>query len=249
VFGTCSFRVTPMNRRNFLTQSVAGAAFLSSAQFATAQNVIPNALPPAPGSEPKRPSPLEPKLVNEFVRAAHSDLAKVKSMLADTPGLIHASWDWGNGDFETALGGAAHMGNRAVALHLLEAGARIDAFAAAMLGEMEIVAALVRLSPAVANSRGPHMLSLLHHAAHCGRIDLAEVIASHLASRGRDCNQALLVASQRGHVALVEWLLAHGVDNVNIRNFARRTPLDFALEQKHGELIRILRAAGGLSTL
>ena len=238
-----------MNRRNFLTQSVAGAAFLGSARFITAQNVIPNALPPTASSEPKRPAPLDPKLVNEFVRAGHSDLARVKTMLAETPGLIQASWDWGNGDFETALGGAAHMGNRPVALHLLEAGARIDAFAAAMLGETEIIAALLRRSPTVASTRGPHTLSLLHHAAHSGKVELAEVITAGLSTRGRDCNQALLVASQRGHVALVEWLLTHGVDNVNIRNFARRTPLDLALEHKHEDIIRLLRAAGGLSTL
>jgi hypothetical protein len=238
-----------MNRRTFLTHSLANATLLGAAVCANAQEVVPTTPPPAPGTEPKRPPALDSKLVGDFVRAAHSNLAKVKTMLAETPRVIHASWDWGNGDFETALGAAAHMGNREIALHLLNAGARIEAFTAAMLGETDLVAALVRCSPAVANARGAHGLSLLHHAAHSGKVELAEVISPHLTARGRDCNQALLIASQRGHVAFVGWLLAHGVDNVNVKNFACLTSLDLALEQKHDAVVRLLRAAGALSSL
>ena len=238
-----------MNRRTFLTHSLANTALVGAAVAASSPASVSTPPPPAPGTEPKRPHPLDSKLVGDFVRAGHSTLPKVKTMLAETPGLIHASWDWGNGDFESALGGAAHMGNREIALHLLNAGARIDAFTAAMLGETNLVAALIRCSPAVANARGPHTLSLLHHAAQSGKVELAEIISPHLATRGRDCNQALLIASQRGHVAFVEWLLAHGVDNVNVKNFARRTSLDLALEQKHDTVARLLRAAGALSSL
>ena len=42
------------------------------------------------------------------------------------PALLNATWDWGAGDFETALGAASHMGNRESAGVLLARGARLD---------------------------------------------------------------------------------------------------------------------------
>ena len=47
---------------------------------------------------------LESSLVEEFVRVAHSDLQRTRELLEQEPGLVNASWDWGGGDFETALG-------------------------------------------------------------------------------------------------------------------------------------------------
>jgi hypothetical protein len=56
---------------------------------------------------------IEASLVQQFVGNAHGDLNSVKELLAQEPGLIHACWDWGGGDFETGLGAASHMGRRA----------------------------------------------------------------------------------------------------------------------------------------
>ena len=91
-----------------------------------------------------RPPALDPQQVEKFVANAHGDLDVVKTMLAEEPALVNATWDWGGGDWETALGAAAHMGRRDIALFLLERGARMDVFAAAMLGEVEIVRACWR---------------------------------------------------------------------------------------------------------
>ena len=55
---------------------------------------------------------LESNLVEEFVRVAHSDFDRTKELLAQEPALVNATWDWGGGDFETALGAASHMGRR-----------------------------------------------------------------------------------------------------------------------------------------
>src|SRR5690606_29386296 len=93
---------------------------------------------------------LTPELVKGFVYNAHSDFDKVKELLKQQPGLLNAAWDWGNGDWETALGAAAHMGKRDIALYLLEKGARIDLFAAAMLGKLEIVKAIINDDPKAA---------------------------------------------------------------------------------------------------
>src|SRR5205085_1779718 len=50
--------------------------------------------------------------VKRFVIAGHFNLAAVQQMLQDDPTLVNGAIDWGKGDFETALGGASHMGRR-----------------------------------------------------------------------------------------------------------------------------------------
>ena len=107
---------------------------------------------------------LEAKLVEEFVGNSHGNFERVKEMLAQEPALIHAAWDWGGGDFETALGAAAHMGNKTIANYLLEQGARIDIFAAAMLGKLDIVKATLSAYPDAIDIPGPHGIPLLDHA-------------------------------------------------------------------------------------
>jgi hypothetical protein len=107
---------------------------------------------------------LELDLVQEFVAKAHGDFERVKELLAQEPGLINATWDWGGGDFETALGAAAHMGRREMANHLLEHGARLDLFAAAMLGNLDIVKATLNIYPNTINIPGPHNIPLIEHA-------------------------------------------------------------------------------------
>ena len=107
---------------------------------------------------------LEAKLVQEFVGQAHGDLNRVKELLAQESGLINATWDWGGGDFETALGAASHMGRRDIAEFLLEHGARLDIFAAAMLGKLEIVKATLAAYPDAIKTPGPHGIRLIAHA-------------------------------------------------------------------------------------
>ena len=107
---------------------------------------------------------LDSSLVNEFVLKSHGDLEVVKRLLEQEPSLVNAAWDWGGGDWETGLGAASHMGRRDIALFLLECGARMDIFAAAMLGETEIVIAMLSARPELANARGPHGIPLVNHA-------------------------------------------------------------------------------------
>jgi hypothetical protein len=112
----------------------------------------------------ERPDPLAAELVQAFVVNAHGDLDAVRAALDAEPRLVNATWDWGGGDFESALGGAAHMGRRDIALVLLERGARLDVFAAAMLGYVDVVRAAVDVNPAVVEAPGPHGIPLLAHA-------------------------------------------------------------------------------------
>ncbi len=65
-------------------------------------------------------------LVREFVGKAHADFDATRTLLAEHPSLLNATWDWGGGDFETGLGGASHMGSRDIAEFLIGQGARMD---------------------------------------------------------------------------------------------------------------------------
>jgi len=124
---------------------------------------------------------LELKLVQEFVGNAHGDLNRVKELLTLEPGLINATWDWGGGDFETALGAASHMGRRDIAEFLLEHGARLDIFAAAMLGKLEIVKAALEAYPDAIKTPGPHGIPLIRHAEMGG--DDAKQVHEYLKSQ------------------------------------------------------------------
>jgi hypothetical protein len=126
-------------------------------------------------SEP-RPERLDPALVEEFVAKAHGDLATVRDLLEREPALVNAAWDWGAGDWETGLGAAAHMGAREIAFLLLERGARKDVFAAAMLGETEVVQAFLAAQPELREARGPHGIPLVEHA-RAGGEQAREVLA------------------------------------------------------------------------
>jgi hypothetical protein len=118
-------------------------------------------------SEDRLPQ-IDAALVQQFVLHAHGDLAKVRELLEQEPELVNASWDWGSGDWETGLGAAAHMGAREIALFLLERGARLDLFAAAMLGYTHVVRAMLDARPELRDARGPHGIPLLVHAQKGG---------------------------------------------------------------------------------
>ncbi|KAA3644896.1 MAG: ankyrin repeat domain-containing protein [Chloroflexi bacterium] len=113
---------------------------------------------------PERLPALDPELSRAFVIAAHSDLEKVQSMLAEEPRLVNATIDWGGGDFESAIGGAAHTGGKAIAEFLLANGARMDLPVAVMLNKLEVVKAIVAAFPGSHKVSGAHGIPLSVHA-------------------------------------------------------------------------------------
>jgi hypothetical protein len=119
---------------------------------------------------------LDPELVREFVANAHGNLAHVEELLQQEPALVNAAWDWGGGDWESGLGAASHVGRKDIALFLLQRGARMDIFAAAMLGRVEIVSAILAAFPQARSLRGPHGIPLLDHA-QVGGDEAAGVVA------------------------------------------------------------------------
>jgi hypothetical protein len=163
------------SRRHFLQLVTAGAGVTLLAPAALA---LPQTLQPG---KPK-PPPLAAELVKDFVTSAHNSLDKVKALLTQEPGLLNAAWDWGGGDFETALEAAGHVGRPDIAQHLLQNGARMNLFCAAMLGHLDLVRATLTALPDLKTSKGPHGLMLLHHARKGGAA--AEKVLQYLESIG-----------------------------------------------------------------
>jgi hypothetical protein len=125
---------------------------------------------PAPGFKPSWKKPQINRLMaQDFVIFAHSDLEMTRKLLDKEPAVLNAVIDWGGGDWESGLGGASHMGRRDIVGLLLERGARIDIFCAAMLGQLDAVRSFLNLQPKLIDARGPHGFSLHFHAQVGGK--------------------------------------------------------------------------------
>jgi hypothetical protein len=162
-----------ISRRTFCT---IGAGLVLAPRLATAQDKAaadgpkPVEAPfvrdyPEPGFKPSwKRLQLNRQMVADFVIYCHSDLDMAKKLLEKEPALINSFMDWGAGDWESGLGGASHMGRRDIAEFLLEKGARIDIFCAAMMGQLEAVKSFLTLQPKLIDAKGPHGFTLHAHA-------------------------------------------------------------------------------------
>jgi hypothetical protein len=168
------------SRRQFMRAAPAFAAFVRLTLPDTIQpGTVPDwpAPPPPPGSPVDESFPSQhPALAKEIVGVSHFNFARVKEMVTQHPALAKASWDWGFGDWETALGAASHTGRREIAELLLENGAPPTLFSAAMLGQLDLVKAFMAAMPGAQRRRGPHSLSLMVHA-RAGGPPAAAVVA------------------------------------------------------------------------
>lgn len=115
-----------------------------------------------------RPASYQKEVVRKFVGAGHGKLNVVKELLAEFPNLIYSSWDWGGGDFETAIGAAGHVGYKDMANLLLDKGARPTLHVLTMLGKTNLVKPILNEYPQLINSLGPHGFTFLHHAQKGG---------------------------------------------------------------------------------
>ena len=144
-----------------------------------AQTAAPAAQPATQTAMPERPPRLDPDLVRDFVIAGHGNLDRTRELLDQHPTLINATWDWGAGDWETALGGASHMGNREIAAFLLSRGARMDVFCAATTRKIEIVRGFLEDDPKVIDLKGPHGIPLIRHAQAGKQDRIVEMLVAH----------------------------------------------------------------------
>jgi hypothetical protein len=131
----------------------------------------PASNPSAGVCEPGSLFPMQPpELVREMVTVSHFNLTRVRELVQARPSLAKAAWDWGFGDWESALGAASHMGNRAIAEFLMANGAHVSIFSATMLGQLDVVKSFIAAQPGIQRTPGPHSISLLAHAKAGGEV-------------------------------------------------------------------------------
>ena len=168
-----------VSRRTFLGILPAAGFVLPAARTSTAS---------APGD---RFPHQQADVVKEIVSVAHGNVARVKELVSARPALARAAWEWGYGDWESALGAAAHVGNKEIARILLDNGAHPTIFSAAMLGQLDVVRGFVAASPGVQRTRGPHGITLLAHARAGGDPDMVKYVESLGDADPRYTNQPL----------------------------------------------------------
>jgi len=153
--------------------------------FAGSAVVVPRLATPlhaAPAGPPDTFPTQDPALVREMVTVAHGNVKRVKELVDRQQTLAKATWDWGFGDWESALGAASHVGSREIAEFLIANGARPSIFSATMLGQLDVVKAFVDASPGVQRIHGPHGITLLAHATAGG--DKAKPVLEYLTRLG-----------------------------------------------------------------
>ena len=169
----------PSRRTLLAALPVAGVAAVLGPLLGRAENApAASGARTPPGSFPRQAD----DVVEEVVRFAHFDVDEVRTRIEARPALARASWDWGFGDWESALGAASHMGRPDIAQVLMEHGARPNLFTAAMMGWLDVVRAMVAADPGIEGRTGPHGITLLAHARAGG--ENAALVAEWLVELG-----------------------------------------------------------------
>lgn len=161
-----------ISRQTFLNRSILGGIGLT----------LPFSITLNAQQSKEIPQALKLELVKEFVGVCHSNIDKVKELLVNEPQLLHASFDWGGGDFESGIEAAGHVGNKEIAAFLLANGARYNIYLACMLGHLNVVKLVIESNANLLNSKGPHGFTMLHHANKGG--DGSKAVMEFLASLG-----------------------------------------------------------------
>jgi hypothetical protein len=155
----------PFQRRHFIKSAAFGLIGITTIGVATAgenKNSIwtPGIADPLFYRYPG----INDMMASGIVGASHGNFDKVKELVTKRPELAGASWDWGFGDWETALGAASHVGRRDIAEFLISYGARPDIFTFAMMGMLKSVQEIIETVPGIQSHTGPHGITLLQHA-------------------------------------------------------------------------------------
>ncbi|MHC4212803.1 MAG: ankyrin repeat domain-containing protein [Planctomycetota bacterium] len=155
-----------------------------------------------------------------IIEAAQSgDLAKVKAMVTDNPGLANAE-----GPHKiTPLHAAVRKGHKEIAEYLIAQGADVNA-----------KQAVVGLMP-------------LHIAAFRDYRELVELLLAAGAEVNATENSgktALHGAAHHGRKEMAQLLIAKGA-NINAKDDTNKTAADYALAQEHTEIVELLQSKGG----
>jgi ankyrin repeat protein len=176
--------------------------------------------------------------------AKNGDESRLTQIVASNPELASAR----AGSGETPVMAALYRGHHAVVDLLVAAGARLDIFAAAALGDMPSLEAAIAADPAAVNTFAYDGWTPLHLAAFFGRKPAAERLLAAGAglstfSRNALRNTPLHAAVAGGHVDVSLLLIEAGAD-VNVADAGGHTPFHIAAEGGYVPVARALFARG-----
>lgn len=179
-------------------------------------------------------------LIDELVGNSHGNFSRVKEILAEHPDLLDESAVWG----ERPIEAASHTAQVEIAEFLLTAGAPMDIFTAAMLGNVARVTQLLAQEPELCRANGVHNIPLLFFPVIGGHTELAEMLLTRGApvNAGEGGNTPLHGAIVFGQPDLAEWLLKQGA-NPRALNYEDKSPLQLATERGDERLIALLTEA------
>ncbi|HZW09591.1 MAG TPA: hypothetical protein VFF69_06790 [Phycisphaerales bacterium] len=160
------------SRRQFLSVGLVGAAGAVAVAGGGARAA------PAAGSVGDAYPTTDPELARSMVGASHAQVDRVRELLALDVGLAKAAWDWGFGDWETAIGAASHTGRLDIVEVLIGHGARPDLFTFAAMDNVDAVRAIIEGVPGARELEGPHSISLYAHAEAGGAQRVREYLDS-----------------------------------------------------------------------
>jgi len=190
------------------------------------------------------------------VRAKNTEAAR--RLLDAEPALKDARAPSG----ELVVLAALQVGADEIARLLVERGARLDAFAAAALGEVAALEARLEAEPGAARAHGPDGWTALHLAAFFGREPAARLLIERGAepgaiSRNPTAGTPLHTAAARGHAKVAALLIERGAA-VSGTAGGGWTPLHLAAAAGHAGVVALLiergadlqaREAGGRTPL
>jgi uncharacterized protein len=185
--------------------------------------------------------PLSDELVREFVIAGHGDFPRVKALLEEHPSLLNAAYAWSETDHETALQGAAQLGDAPIAEFLLSHGAPLDICTAAFLGRTADVERFLKEDPAAIHAVGAHGIPLLPHTVWSGNLALVQRVAQLGALDGS--SMALEFAVYKRQPELVRRLVENTHPDLGWKNYLGKTALELAKDLNDESMVEILSTA------
>ncbi len=161
--------------------------------------------------------------------------------------------DGGGGETEvSALREALYRGDNEAARALVDAGATVNVFDAAALGDDARLREALTAEPGTAMAWSADGFTALHLAAFLGGVDAVALLLDHGADVGAVSQNPMTVqplhsAAARGDVESCRLLLDHGA-NANAAQQGGFTPLDAALHAHDEPLRALLETYGAIAS-
>jgi ankyrin repeat protein len=177
------------------------------------------------------------------------DAESVRALLDGSPALVNAADDSGMRAFVFAK----YNRQDAIARLLLDRGAELDVFAAAMTGDAGRLLSLLKQDPSLAVTLSHDGWTALHLAAFFGHVDCARALLDgganvHKRSTNAMQNAPLHAAAAGRHLEIARLLIEHDAD-VNARQHGGWTALHAAAQSGNAELAQVLIGAGADTNL